>query len=112
MKITLKQARETLPAQISDLAIQLAKAASTNKIGFRHTKTLYFAEDSTYHALVNGEIVSVQCGGEWNGVKANDPINKETLIPVGAYIIERFYFMGRFSVSVLHNNGIEQIKAG
>lgn len=110
MKITIKTARETLPSEVSQLAIKLAKDGHTNAIHFEHKDFVYFDEDAQYTAFVNGQSRTVQCGGEWNGYKTNDPIGKATKLPVGAFVIERARLMGKLFVTVFHNNGTLQVK--
>lgn len=113
MKLTFKQAQETLPQAIAQKAIELARENRIRQIGIRHIKELYFAEDAKYFAYDSkqNEWHSIQVGGEWNGYKTNDPINKTVTVPAGAYVIEREYFLGKAFVSVLHNNGIEALPA-
>ena len=110
MKITFKQARENLPAEVAAAAILAAKNGKTNRIGFELQTEIYFGEDGRYSCW-NGETwTGLECGGEWNGYKANDPINKTAPIPVGAYIVSRQWFLGHLSVTVIHNNGVMQVR--
>lgn len=64
---------------------------------------LYFAEDRRYHAYRAGvDLGTVQCGGEWNGYRKNDAINKRTMPPVGTWVVETGFFCGHPVCTVMN----------
>jgi hypothetical protein len=103
MKTTAKTLAENLPTNVAAVLLAKAKERKVRNVSLRFASTLYFAEDARYTAIDGAEAVTVQAGGEWSG--NGGPCNKTVELPAGAFIIEESLFMGRWFITVIHNNG-------
>jgi len=113
MKITKKQMQQVLPSAV----FQFVNTWRTNHHS-RYTtienvagRKLYFAEDMRYTAFRNNEQISIQCGGEWNGYRKNDPINTYHEIKTGTWVVETGFFLGK-PVCHIMNWGMPVLESG
>ena len=104
-KLTITSARANLPAKVASRLIDLAKQHHTRKLSLQMRESVYLDEDQRYAALVNGEWISVRVGGEWHGAENMGLIAKDMKLPVGAWVIETQLFLGKWFLTVYHNNG-------
>lgn len=105
--------RSALPEGVSAQAIKMAKQHRIRKIRFEHAKKVYFGEDENYWFLQpDGHWNVLKVGGEWGGYTNTQFISKEAPIPVGGYVIEEHLFLGKWFITVYHNNGVEALPKG
>jgi len=102
-KVTKAQIKE-FPAKVQEFTFDWMKWCRTRYVTFDQMagKKLYFAEDMTYTAFRNDDTGAFQCGGEWNGCKPGDMVNKYIDIPEGTWIVETGFFCGKPVCHVMH----------
>jgi len=96
-KITKSEMKQVLPPAVFDFVSTWQKENRTRYVTVSNEagRKLYFAEDRRYTAFRHGQRVSIECGGEWNGYRKNDPINTYHEIQTGTWVVETGYFMGK-----------------
>lgn len=110
-KLTLKQAKATLPANVAEFAVSQCKEHRTNRMSFQLVSKVYLDEDGRYTAFEGDKCLgAVRVGGEWAGPTNAGLIAKDMAIPVGAFVVEGGWFLGKYFVTVYHNNGQAQIR--
>lgn len=103
-----------LPPEIALKVKGLLKAHRINKFSFSHTKSVYLEEDADFYAWTPESGWNVtRMGGEWGGFKSGvaGAVGKNIFLPAGAFVIECQIFLGKYLVSVYHNNGINSLEA-
>lgn len=109
MYLKFNDIRKSLPKQVSEFVIGRAKELRIRKIRVELGSKCYFGEDCKYTVIRDQVLGSMRCGGEWGGYVKGDFINQTGEIPVGSYVVEERIFLGKYFLTVTHNNGQAQI---